>query len=48
VRLIAPSADATDLVLGDGDDFRVLGPLGAVLRLTAPRGDDQRELDPEA
>lgn len=47
VRLIAPSADATDLVLGDGDDFRVLGPLGAVLRVTAPRGDDQPELDPE-
>lgn len=47
VRLIAPSAEATDLVLGDGDDFRVLGPLGAVLRLTAPRGDDQPELAPE-
>lgn len=46
VRLIAPSPDAKDLVLGDGDDFRVLGPLGAVLRLTAPRGDDQLEPDP--
>ncbi len=48
VRLIAPSADAADLVLGDGDDFRVLGPLGAVLRLTAPRGGDQPELTSES
>jgi len=46
VRLISPSVDAKDLVLGDGDDFRVLGPLGAVLRMTAPRGDDQLEPDP--
>lgn len=40
VRLIAPGPDAQDLILGDGDDFRVLGPLGAVVRLTAPRPDD--------
>lgn len=39
VRLIAPAPDAKDLVLGDGDDFRILGPLGAVLRVTAPRDD---------
>ena len=43
IRLIAPSDDAKDLVLGDGDDFRVLGPLGAVLRLTAPRPDDAEQ-----
>jgi repressor LexA len=48
VRLIAPSADGADLLLGDGDDFRVLGPLGAVLRLTVPRGDDQSKLEPDA
>ncbi len=40
VRLAAPAPDAQDLILGDGDDFRVLGPLGLVLRLTAPRPDD--------
>lgn len=43
VRLIAPSTDAQDIILGDGDDFRILGPLGAVLRLTAPRADDETE-----
>lgn len=46
VRLAAPSPDAQDLVLGDGDDFRVLGPLGLVLRLTAPRPDDEGEALP--
>lgn len=46
VRLAAPSPDAQDLVLGDGDDFRVLGPLGLVLRLTAPRPDDEGEPSP--
>jgi repressor LexA len=43
LRLAAPSPDAQDLVLGDGDDFRILGPLGLVLRLTAPRPDDEGE-----
>lgn len=43
VRLAAPAEDAQDLILGDGDDFRVLGPLGLVLRLTAPRPDDEGE-----
>lgn len=46
VRLAAPSPDAQDLVLGDGDDFQVLGPLGLVLRLTAPRPDDEGEPSP--
>jgi repressor LexA len=46
VRLIAPSAETQDLILGDGDDFRVLGPLGAVIRLTAPRPDADDAFDP--
>jgi len=39
IRLIAPGEGAQDIVLGDGDDFEVLGPLGAVVRVTAPLGD---------
>lgn len=39
VRLVAPAADAQDLILGDGDDFQILGPLGLVLRMTAARDD---------
>lgn len=38
--LLAPAPGMQDLELGDGDDFKILGPLGLVLRLTAPRPDD--------
>ncbi len=38
--LLAPAPGMQDLELGDGDDFSILGPLGLVLRLTAPRPDD--------
>lgn len=40
--LLAPAPGVPDLELRDGDDFRVLGPVGLVLRLTAARevGDD--------
>lgn len=38
--LLAPAPGVADFELTDGDDFRVLGPLGLVLRITAPRPDD--------
>lgn len=38
--LLAPAPGMQDLELGDGDDFKILGPLGLVLRMTAPRPDD--------
>lgn len=38
--LLAPAPGMQDLELGDGDDFRILGPLGLVLRSTAPRRHD--------
>lgn len=38
--LLAPAPGMQDLELGDGDDFKILGPLGLVLRITAPRADD--------
>lgn len=34
--LLAPAPGMQDLELSDGDDFKILGPLGLVLRLTAP------------
>lgn len=38
--LLAPAPGMQDLELGDGDDFKILGPLGLVLRLTAPRHEE--------
>lgn len=38
--LLAPAPGMQDLEIGDGDDFKILGPLGLVLRLTAPRLDE--------
>lgn len=38
--LLAPAPGLQDLELGDGDDFKILGPLGLVLRITAPRVED--------
>ncbi len=38
--LLAPAPGMQDLELGDGDDFKILGPLGLVLRITAPRADE--------
>lgn len=38
--LLAPAPGMQDLELGDGDDFKILGPLGLVLRLTAPRTEE--------
>jgi repressor LexA len=35
--LLAPAPGVPDLELRDGEDFRVLGPVGFVLRLSAPR-----------
>jgi len=32
-----------DLELRDGEDFRVLGPVGLVLRITAPRETDPND-----
>ncbi|HRN53321.1 MAG TPA: S24 family peptidase [Gemmatimonadaceae bacterium] len=41
VLLLAPAPGVPDLELRDGDDFRVLGPVGLVLRIsTAPDSDD--------
>jgi len=38
--LRGPRPAADDVELGPGDDFRILGPLGGVIRLTVPRPDD--------
>lgn len=38
--LLAPAPGMQDLELGDGDDFKILGPLGLVLRITASHADD--------
>jgi repressor LexA len=35
--LLAPAPGVSDLELRDGEDFRILGPLGLVLRVTATR-----------
>lgn len=43
--LLAPAPGMQDLELGDGDDFKILGPLGMVLRVTAPRSDDAESSD---
>jgi repressor LexA len=37
--LLAPAPGVPDIELKDGDNFRILGPLGLVLRMTAPRRD---------
>lgn len=39
--LLAPAPGVPDLELRDGEDFQVLGPLGLVLRITAPRELDE-------
>lgn len=41
--LRAPRPGGEDLEIGPGDDFQVLGPLAAVLRVTAPRPDEPPE-----
>lgn len=41
--LRAPRPGGEDLEVGPGDDFQVLGPLAAVLRVTAPRPDEPPE-----
>lgn len=41
--LRAPRHGGEDLEIGPGDDFQVLGPLAGVLRVTAPRPDEEPE-----
>lgn len=38
--LRAPRPDADDIELGPGDDFRILGPLSGIVRITVPRPDE--------
>ncbi len=46
IVLRAPGAAGEDIELGPGDDFRVLGPLCGVVRLTTARPDDDRDEEP--
>jgi repressor LexA len=48
IVLRAPRPDAEDIELGPGDDFAILGPLSGVIRVTAPRPDDDPDDNPDA